>query len=328
MTTGWGGGKKLQEVEQTHIGDEWNPLGSLPTSYSDIIRAPQQLITGRDELNFLHSGDTSPTISIPYFPFYQPRPLHHEALSSEDDGQIQMTGEFPSPPRTATGAPDTLRSSHHISTSNALDGYGMESHAEGRQWNAGQGLPTSLHELGRSPIRYFKGPFTQNSQRRKTPTANAEERDRSRSPDTPTDRSQRSESTTSGASSRSGSIDSGAIAAGSRAQRKGVDKGKRGHTPLFQAVAQGQEKITMILAGKCNNLNATDELGQTILHVATDRGHTRIVEYLLRRGVDLDVCDHEGNTALHLAVGNGYENIVVMLVDAGADTEIVSRPRR
>lgn len=92
-------------------------------------------------------------------------------------------------------------------------------------------------------------------------------------------------------------------------------------TPISQAVLDGHEGIIKLLHEKGANLEAKDDNGQTPLLLALDEEHEAIVRLLLEKGADIEVKNWRGSKPLHLAAEDGHETFVRLLLEKGADTK-------
>ena len=67
------------------------------------------------------------------------------------------------------------------------------------------------------------------------------------------------------------------------------------------------------------DIDAKDELGNTLMHVACQNGNKRVVKLALRRGADITSRNSGGNTPLHYAYAYGFEELGEYLKTKGAD---------
>jgi hypothetical protein len=67
------------------------------------------------------------------------------------------------------------------------------------------------------------------------------------------------------------------------------------------------------------DIDARDELGNTLLHVASQNGNKRVVKLALRRGANINLRNNGGNTPLHYAYAYGFEELGEYLKAKGAD---------
>ncbi|WP_375603608.1 ankyrin repeat domain-containing protein [Wolbachia endosymbiont of Anurida maritima] len=77
--------------------------------------------------------------------------------------------------------------------------------------------------------------------------------------------------------------------------------------------------IAQLLIGKCNNVNITDNDGNTPLHCAIDSYSTDIAQLLIEKGAEINIKNKYGSTPLHLAAKKGDIDAVRLLVKHGAD---------
>ena len=125
-----------------------------------------------------------------------------------------------------------------------------------------------------------------------------------------------------------------------------------GHTPLHYAAASGQTEVAKFLVSEGANVNALNNVNQSVLLYAAYFGNAEILDTLIASGarlndqdifgrsplhyatrqrsvdvlmslinnkVELDIRDSIGETPLHFAIRWGYDDIVEMLIDGGAD---------
>lgn len=99
-----------------------------------------------------------------------------------------------------------------------------------------------------------------------------------------------------------------------------------GETPLMKAVERGYVETAVALYLQGATLESVyDNLGRNVAHHATLSGHLPVCAWLLTCNVNLDVLDLEGNTPLHLAADIGYYDIVKLFVDSGADVNVQNK---
>ena len=70
-----------------------------------------------------------------------------------------------------------------------------------------------------------------------------------------------------------------------------------------------------------NDVNESDETGQTPLHMASDKGHVECVSILIEAGADVNATDDAGISILGAAVFGENVDVVKMLLEAGADPD-------
>ena len=93
-----------------------------------------------------------------------------------------------------------------------------------------------------------------------------------------------------------------------------LSKGAHSSSLLHTATSKGSLEY---LSDKIisQNINVTDENGQTPLHIAAAKGHIKSMEKLIEtRGVDINIADKSGCTPLHLAVEYGSIEAVKLLL--------------
>lgn len=128
-----------------------------------------------------------------------------------------------------------------------------------------------------------------------------------------------------------------------------------GHTPLQQAIINGNVKEVRHLLMSGINVNEIDGYGRTAVHFASQEnnnlevlnllyeagayvdtksllgetpltsavvyGHSRIVEKLIELGANVHIVDIAGYNLLHIAARKGHDEIVKILLHAGVDWE-------
>ena len=89
--------------------------------------------------------------------------------------------------------------------------------------------------------------------------------------------------------------------------------------PIHQYAKSGDATaVSAILASHPEQLNLTDDLGQTPLHVASAQCHGNVVTVLLAKGAALEARAKGGPTPLHLAAQGGCAEAVNLLLAKGA----------
>ena len=89
---------------------------------------------------------------------------------------------------------------------------------------------------------------------------------------------------------------------------------------LFDAVRRGNLAEVERLLSAGADVEARDELSQTLLHYACWGGHPDVVRMLIERGADVGVRDDgDGFTPLHQACFWGHADVARLLIDRGAD---------
>ena len=71
------------------------------------------------------------------------------------------------------------------------------------------------------------------------------------------------------------------------------------------------DELETALASSANDVNATNEAGETALHIACDRGFSPAIQLLVKHGASVTAASEDGTTPLHMlmcAEANG-ENI-------------------
>ena len=94
---------------------------------------------------------------------------------------------------------------------------------------------------------------------------------------------------------------------------------KDGRTPLWWAVASGEEKATKLLLKHGALPNDADSSGKSPLMKAVQEGHVTQFELLMQHGAQIEQRDREGATAPWLAASYGRLALAQLLLDSGAD---------
>ena len=78
------------------------------------------------------------------------------------------------------------------------------------------------------------------------------------------------------------------------------------------------------LLEKGGDINAKDNLGQTVLHDACREYDLATCEFLIDKGAHVNARDRYGRTPLHIAAAFDNHEIIPMLTDRGADVDAVT----
>ena len=70
-----------------------------------------------------------------------------------------------------------------------------------------------------------------------------------------------------------------------------------------------------------NNINKTDQFGNTLLHIAAKYAKNDFLLYLLDFPIDLEKRNKKGWTAMHFAAMGTNLSTLALLIDAGANVE-------
>jgi len=98
---------------------------------------------------------------------------------------------------------------------------------------------------------------------------------------------------------------------------------KYGFTQLYKAVlSQDKEAIRTILEGDDNQINQSDNKGNTPLHAAVALCDNETVSLLLEYQADPNKTNERGSTPLHVAASQGFKDIAAMLLKSKANPEI------
>lgn len=104
--------------------------------------------------------------------------------------------------------------------------------------------------------------------------------------------------------------------------------GRLGMTALMMAVVDDHTEVVKVLlrvAEVRQQIDACDELGETVLMQAVFLGRTGLVEILIDAGANPDVMCRVGWTALMMAAESGHVAIVKILIGGGAHINMVDR---
>lgn len=71
-----------------------------------------------------------------------------------------------------------------------------------------------------------------------------------------------------------------------------------------------------------NDIDATDEYGQSLLYIMAQHGRTNIVKKLLYVGANINIQTKNGYTPLITAVSHNFSILAEMLLEMGADANI------
>lgn len=97
---------------------------------------------------------------------------------------------------------------------------------------------------------------------------------------------------------------------------------KDGMSPLFIAVAKGDEAFFQTLVDKGGNLQHKAKDGSNLLLAATLGENPNIIRYLLVKGLDINAKGAKGNTPLHAAFKVYNKYLIGLLMQEGADATI------
>ncbi len=75
---------------------------------------------------------------------------------------------------------------------------------------------------------------------------------------------------------------------------------------------------------RIENINITNDQGDTPFILASLNGHRKIVEHLILQGANLNIPDKEGNTPIMLAALNNRQDIVELLISKGANLNLLN----
>lgn len=87
-------------------------------------------------------------------------------------------------------------------------------------------------------------------------------------------------------------------------------------------LAEKLKKMLEIL--ETEDLNWTNEYGETNLHLACRKGNADNVQTLIEKGANIESCDCEDNTPLFHAVLNNQLHIVQILITANCDLDVLN----
>ena len=96
-------------------------------------------------------------------------------------------------------------------------------------------------------------------------------------------------------------------------------RGRRGRTPLIEAIWAGHDDATAAMLEAGADPNLTDSRGQFPLQYAARGDRTAIARDLLDAGADVDALGSPYPSPLYYAALGGDADLVALLLDAGAD---------
>ncbi|KAK7463151.1 hypothetical protein BaRGS_00038263 [Batillaria attramentaria] len=94
--------------------------------------------------------------------------------------------------------------------------------------------------------------------------------------------------------------------------------------PYRGACVGNHEAVVRYLLGQKEDINATNQHGDTPLHCASAAGRAELVKLLIQHGADIQLSCNDGNTPLHLACSNGHCEGAALLLEAGAKPDKVN----
>ncbi|KAJ8781906.1 hypothetical protein J1605_006327 [Eschrichtius robustus] len=100
---------------------------------------------------------------------------------------------------------------------------------------------------------------------------------------------------------------------------------ENGETPFFLAVERGHEECSKVLLAAGSDINIPNKLNISALQIATRNGHTSLVSFLLSENVDLHQKVEPKESPLHLAVINNHITVVNSLLSARHDIDILNQ---
>ena len=92
----------------------------------------------------------------------------------------------------------------------------------------------------------------------------------------------------------------------------------RQESPVFEAIARGDEQAVTALLDRSLPLTTTNAHGYSLVHWAALTRQPRIAALLVSRGAPVNVTGPDGRTPIHDAASGGDVGLVRLLVDAGA----------
>uniref|UniRef100_A0A6B2L068 PH domain-containing protein n=1 Tax=Arcella intermedia TaxID=1963864 RepID=A0A6B2L068_9EUKA len=95
-------------------------------------------------------------------------------------------------------------------------------------------------------------------------------------------------------------------------------------TAAFKGDLNSVKRLLSILDN--NQVNGTNDRGQTALYCAAREGRTDVVRELLSRSVDINVQEKKGSTPLHGASFGGHAQALSLLLSARASVSITNHP--
>ena len=102
----------------------------------------------------------------------------------------------------------------------------------------------------------------------------------------------------------------------------GVSNAQSNKYSKFKRAIQKEDiKAVEKIIKQGNNINCTDEKGNTLLIEAVLYQSLPMTEYLIEKGIDINLVNHDGYSAIVLACKKNNIDIVKSMLDKGADTE-------
>ncbi|KAL4884869.1 hypothetical protein BJY04DRAFT_214751 [Aspergillus karnatakaensis] len=101
------------------------------------------------------------------------------------------------------------------------------------------------------------------------------------------------------------------------------DTNDEGETPLAMAAGLGRTAVITVLIDRGASLNSCNRGGATPLAYAVKEGHDEVVRILVNAGALVDLPDKQGRTPLIKAAELGHSECVKILLDSGAATNHV-----
>jgi len=99
-------------------------------------------------------------------------------------------------------------------------------------------------------------------------------------------------------------------------------KNESGYTPLMIAALNEQYDIVDLLS---DDINKTDDRGNTPLMVVCGKRSLRMVTHLLDHGADITLTNSIGDTAISIACRSNYLDLIILLINRGANINVVDR---
>ncbi|KAM9103913.1 LOW QUALITY PROTEIN: ankyrin repeat and death domain-containing protein 1B [Megaptera novaeangliae] len=100
---------------------------------------------------------------------------------------------------------------------------------------------------------------------------------------------------------------------------------ENGETPFFLAVERGHEECSKVLLAAGSDINIPNKLNISALQIATRNGRTSLVSFLLSENVDLHQKVERPQTPLHVAADLGNVELAETLRKAGGDLKVVNK---
>ncbi|KAF2519750.1 AAA family ATPase [Flavobacterium salilacus subsp. salilacus] len=98
------------------------------------------------------------------------------------------------------------------------------------------------------------------------------------------------------------------------------------NSKLFKAAKSGNIRSYRQSLTEVDDINITDEDGNTSLMIACAYGHTSLAKFIISRGANIDMENHEGMTASNFAIQSENEEIIKLFKPQYKSSEIFESP--